>query len=260
MTLTTIPLWPDDHPEVAAVAAGERPSMDLYPVDGAGRLLIIYPGGGYARHAPHEGEPVARWANALGISAAVVRYRVGSDLHPGPLRDAVRALRLLRRDGVGGHPVREVAAIGFSAGGHLCGTLATLGNDLGLVADGELDDIPAGVDHAILGYPVVALDGPAAHRGSATNLLGPDATTAQLGAWSVERRVTSDTPRTFIWHTAEDEPVPVANAIMLAEALARNGVEVSLNVFPVGRHGLGLVDGPAESGGWAGILREWLGY
>ena len=260
MTPKTIPLWPDDHPEVAGVAAGDRPSMDLYPGSGTDRLLVIFPGGGYSVHASHEGEPVARWANGFGVSAAVVRYRVAPNRHPGPIRDAVRAVRLLRRDGVGGQPVGDVAAIGFSAGGHLCGTLATLGDDLDLVADGETDDISPRIDHAVLGYPVVTLVNQSAHQGSASNLLGPDATSEVRGAWSVERRVRPDTPRTFIWHTVEDEPVPVANATLLAESLIRNGVEVSLNVFPVGGHGLGLVDGPPVSGGWAGMLKEWLGY
>ena len=77
----------------APVSASEGlPRLTPYLVpDGApagsasgGRLrpaVLICPGGGYARRAGHEGEPVARWLNGLGLQAFVLDYRVAPERH-----------------------------------------------------------------------------------------------------------------------------------------------------------------------------------
>src|SRR5690606_19744753 len=80
--------------------------------------VIVLPGGGYHRHAPHEGEPVAEWLRGLGFAASVFGYPVLTR-HPAPL-DAVRGeVRRVREAGSA-----RVALIGFSAGGHAAGMAA----------------------------------------------------------------------------------------------------------------------------------------
>ena len=58
-------------------------------VDMASTHMIVLPGGGYASHAPHEAEPVARWLAGIGVQASVFRYPLNVR-HPVPL-DALRA-------------------------------------------------------------------------------------------------------------------------------------------------------------------------
>lgn len=187
----------------------------------------MLPGGGYARHADHEAEPVADWLRTLGVAASVLRYPVATR-HPGPL-DAVRT-RIAELRSAGAH---RVGVLGFSAGGHLAGHAAATG----------LTDL------AILGYPVVSMLTPT-HAGSRQNLLGPRPWRWQRRAVSVERLVTASMPPTFVWHTADDELVPVEHAYLLGSALARHGVPHALHVYPSGRHGLGLAAGSGAPERW----------
>lgn len=203
--------------------------------------IIVLPGGGYGAHAPHEAEPVAEWLEGLGLTASVFRYPVLTR-HPGPL-DAVRAeLRRVRADG---H--ERVGLIGFSAGGHAAGFAA-------LAPGGTAEER---VDLAILGYPVVSMQ-LETHAGSRHNLLGETPTDAERAATSLDRLVTADAPPMFIWHTAEDESVPVQHAYLLGTALADAGVRHALHVYPNGRHGIGFGVGEGAAERWAEECAIWL--
>ena len=195
--------------------------------------IIVLPGGGYGRHADHEGEPVAEWLRSLGLTASVLRYPVATR-HPGPI-DAVRArVAELRADGV-----ERVGILGFSAGGHLAGHAALTGL----------------ADAAILCYPVVSMQLPT-HAGSRHHLLGRWATPWLRRALSVDRMVTPDAPPMFLWHTAEDAVVPVEHTYRLASALTAHAVPHEVHVYPRGRHGLGLVAG-IDGGEHAGAAVHW---
>src|SRR5688500_5536682 len=94
MSPDPLPLWPEGSVPRGADGA---PALTPYLLDGGPHAaVVVCPGGGYRRRAPHEGEPVARWLNGLGISAFVLDYRVAPHRHPVPLHDAQRALRLVR--------------------------------------------------------------------------------------------------------------------------------------------------------------------
>lgn len=205
-----------------------------------GLHLIVLPGGGYRRHAPHEGEPIAEWLRSLGYAASVFAYPVKTR-HPGPL-DAVRAeIRRVRAAGA-----ERVGVIGFSAGGHAAGMAA--------YAPGAIEE--ERVDVAILGYPVVSmmLD---EHRGSREKLVGADATWEERRDTSIDLLVTASAPPTFVWHTADDAVVPVQHAYLLGMALAAEGVPHEVHVLPSGVHGLGLAEGePAAV--WTELCASWL--
>jgi dipeptidyl aminopeptidase/acylaminoacyl peptidase len=109
-------------------------------------------------------------------------------------------------------------------------------------------------DLGILCYPVITL-GEFTHQGSKRNLLGENPTPELVKLLSNELQVTAQTPPTFVWHTAEDQAVPVQNALLFAEALARNKVPFDLHVYEKGRHGIGLANGHA----WTKDLAFWLG-
>jgi acetyl esterase/lipase len=207
----------------------------------AGDHVIVLPGGGYTRHAPHEAEPIAAWLEELGVAASVFRYPV-STRHPGPL-DAVRgAVRAVRAAGAS-----RVAVLGFSAGGHAAGMAA--------LAPGAASD--ERVDAAILCYPVVSMLLPT-HAGSRHELLGDAASEAERAATSLERLVTPDAPPLFVWHTAEDAVVPVEHSYLLGQALAAAGVAHELHVFPEGVHGLGLAADTPGAREWPALSADWL--
>lgn len=198
--------------------------------------LIVLPGGGYRRHAPHEGEPVARWLRGLGVAASVFAYPVKTR-HPA-VRDAVRTeIRRVRDAGAG-----RVGLVGFSAGGHAAAHAALTGTEVDLV---------------VLGYPVVSmlLD---THQGSRDNLLGPAPSLAMRLETSADLLVTASAPPFFLWHTADDAVVPVQHSYLLGMALAASGVRHELHVFPHGTHGLGLAEGSGPPARWTSLCEGWL--
>ncbi|GAA2877381.1 hypothetical protein GCM10020220_078850 [Nonomuraea rubra] len=112
------PLWP---------TTGEV-TLTAFPVAGGGPApaIVVCPGGAYHHLADHEGAPVARWLNSLGVAAFVLRYRLRAapPSAPPPGRRQGGALGAAPR---GGHRrgSGQVGVLGFSAGGHLAGLLAT---------------------------------------------------------------------------------------------------------------------------------------
>jgi acetyl esterase/lipase len=216
--------------------------------------VLVLPGGGYARQADHEAEPVAEWLAGLGIHAFVLRYRVAPDRHPAPLEDAKEAMLHIRGGdhGLAVDPGR-VGVLGFSAGGHLAATLSTAR------ATGSAHlDVPAAVpDLTVLCYPVVSCT-QSVHQGSVDNLLGDAPSSDLLAELSAERHVTAATPPAFVWHTADDAAVPVSHSLGYAGALMSAGVPAELHVFPHGRHGLGLAAEDPGPDRWTGLCAGWL--
>lgn len=201
----------------------------------------MLPGGGYARHADNEAEPVVEWLEQLGLSAGVLRYPVRAQ-HPAPL-EAVRAeIRRLRTAGV-----EQIALLGSSAGGHLAGHVALTAPPAS----------PERVDAAILCYPVVSMELDT-DKGSQLELLGAAPNAEARAATSLDRLVTAEAPPFFIWHTADDALVPVQHSYLLAHGLARAGVPHALHVFPKGPHGLGLATGTGEPEAWPALCASWL--
>ena len=131
----TIPLWEGKAPHAVGDAPADQPSITVYraPADQAnGAAVVICPGGGYGFLADdHEGKQVAEYLNGIGVTAFVLKYRiVGKDrpgpLHPAPLEDAQRAIRLVRAKAKDfGIDPKRVGIMGFSAGGHLASSVAT---------------------------------------------------------------------------------------------------------------------------------------
>jgi acetyl esterase/lipase len=216
--------------------------------------VLILPGGGYGQTSAHEAEPVAEWLAGLGLHAFVLRYRVAPDQHPAPLTDAKEAMLWIRggEHGVAVDTAR-VGVLGFSAGGHLAATLSTATS----CDDAALDVAAAVPDLSILCYPVVSFRD-AVHQGSIDNLLGLSPSSDMLRRMSPELNVTGTTPPAFLWHTADDDAVPVENTFAYARALVQHGVPAEVHVFPNGRHGLGLAHGEPGPDEWTVLCAKWL--
>ena len=257
-------LWPDGAPGAVGEEPVDKPTVQLMLApeeDNTGAMVVICPGGGYGALAyDHEGFQVGKWFNSFGVNAAVVKYRLGPRYHhPAPLQDAQRAIRYVRlhADELGIDSAR-VGIMGFSAGGHLASTVSTHFD----AGDSESDDPVARMssrpDFTVLCYPVISLMSDFGHRGSARNLLGENPDPELLKSLSNETQVTSETPPTFIFHTAEDPGVPVMNALVYYQALVKNDVLAELHVYQFGPHGVGLASGDPVTSTWTKRLADWM--
>jgi acetyl esterase/lipase len=263
----TVPLWPDGAPG----AKGDDPKLDvptitLYrpePDKATGASVVVCPGGGYGGLAmDHEGKQVAEWLNSLGVTAFVLKYRLGPRYHhPAMLQDASRAIRTVRakaRAGEWGLDPERVAILGFSAGGHLATTAGTHFDAGKPDAADPVERESSRPDRMILAYPVIALATPYAHQGSKRNLLGQDPPEDLVNSLSNETQVSRDTPPTFLVHTDADTGVPAENSLLFALALRKAKVPLELHVFEKGRHGLGLGGGDPAFAAWPKLCETWL--
>lgn len=255
-----VPLWSGEPPRFDSNREQEAPSLTPYLV-AANRpygAVIVCPGGGYQGRAAHEGEPVARWLNSAGISAFVLNYRYAPYHHPVPLMDLQRAIRHVR------HRAMEwtidpnhIGVLGFSAGGHLASTAGTHFDNGKTGSDDPVERHSCRPDALVLCYPVISF-GEYRHDGSMRNLLGDSPEEALRQSLSNETQVTAETPPTFLWHTSDDEAVPVENSLLFARALRNAGVPFEMHIYPSGRHGLGLAEDDARVGAWPGTCASWL--
>jgi len=270
-----LPLWPEGVPGAKPELGPNRvdgdgrttnisePTLTVYPaaVDRAnGTAVIICPGGGYVRQSTRrEGEQYAQWLGTLGITSFVLTYRQVEFGHPAPLRDVLRAVRLVRAEAArfGVRPER-IGVMGSSAGGHLAASAGTLyDHPLGRTG-APLDTVSARPDFLMLLYPVIAMEGPAAHAGSRKALLGAAPGAAEVALMSVERQVTAHTPPTLLIHTQADASVPVENSILFYQALTGARVPAEMYLFEHGAHGMGMRDGLGTASQWPRRAEEWL--
>ncbi|AVR45600.1 beta-galactosidase [Christiangramia fulva] len=276
------PLWPEKIPgtktassyteeqqldsegEVKSLSKVKTPTLAVFlpQQDKAnGTAVIICPGGGYSHLAINkEGYKVAEWLNSLGVTAFVLKYRLPSDQIMedktiGPLQDAQRALRMVRRnaDKWNLDPFK-IGIMGFSAGGHLAAMLSTH-------YDQEVykvkDSVSARPDFSILLYPVASMQNEITHKGSQESLLGKNASQKKKDEYSNELQVDENTPMAFLVHAADDGAVPVENSIRYFLALKDRNVKGELHVFQKGGHGFGMGRNlPATQ--WPKTLANWL--
>lgn len=199
--------------------------------------VVICPGGAYAGCSPREGEPIALQYMAAGYHAFVLDYAVAPNRHPEALKNASDAICFIRKHAdKWGIETDKIVIMGFSAGGHLAASLATMWDEEPVCTPDKSNRPNA----AVLGYPVISAEAEITHKESFINLCGEDPVLQER--LSLENRVTSKTPPCFIWHTFEDQAVPVDNSICFAKALVAAGVNCELHIFPHGVHGLALAN------------------
>ena len=229
--------------------------------------MLVIPGGAYAYTSFREDEPVALKYLTYGFYSFVLRYSVAPVKYPYALAEAIMAMNYLRSNadelGIDGE---KIAAVGFSAGGHLT---ATLGSYYYSPEALEIfkPEFSARPDAVILGYPVIT-SGEKAHVGSFDNLCGTE-NLALREKLSVENLINEKSSPAFIWATYDDGAVPVKNSLLAATAYEKVGVPFSIHIFGKGQHGLSLADenvyGDVSSvhktesvGSWVYLSVEWL--
>lgn len=235
----------------ASLTAYCRPALGAL-ADKAGRwAVILCPGGGYHMIAPTEGEPVALAFLAAGVQAFVLSYSTLPAQYPQQLLELAHSASYIRAHAEE-FGVTGVAVCGFSAGGHLCACLAN-GWD-----KPRLSGINCRPDAVILSYPCIS----ARIEDGCADLL------EALGAgFSLDERVGSHTPPTFLWTTCTDQLVPMRHTLNYAAALDRAGVQFELHIFPSGPHAMATATDETAMGKsysnphvaqWLPLCLEWL--
>ncbi len=223
--------------------------------------IVICPGGGYTCEAyEHEGTQVAEWLASLGYNALVLKYRLPDETlftNPTyiPLMDVRQAFVLLRKKASEMNIApQEIGIMGFSAGGHLAASAATLFSmDIPFSESGQA----VRPDFSILLYPVISLRENLTHKGSRITLLGNTPSESLIKTFSLDEQVTPNTPPTFILCATDDPAVNPDNTIRYAEALQKNKVPVKKIILPKGGHGFGFrKESPAFV--WTEQLSTWL--
>ena len=250
-----IVLWPEGAP-LTNEGSTMQPSITAFLTDASESrgAVVVCPGGGYQTKAKHEGEPIARWLNDIGIHAFVLDYRVAGEgyAHPCALLDVQRAVRTVRhRAAEWNINPEQIAVLGFSAGGHLTAMSGVYSDVRYAEPVDEIDEVSARPDHIVLCYPVIY-----DHEGSKNNFVGNNPSYAEL--FALDQAVTDRTPPAFLWHTSDDPGVDVRNSLMFGAALREHRIPFELHVYEHGRHGLGLASADEHVSGWTEACRRWL--
>jgi acetyl esterase/lipase len=275
-----IPLWkkiPDeiktpDYKENESITDGKVQSTSLVTIPTLSIFLpkeskpnqaavLIFPGGGYQHLAiDKEGTKVAEWFNSLGIVGIVVKYRLPNDKimknkNIGPLQDAQEAVRYVRQNAAKYNiDPNKIGIMGFSAGGHLASTLATHYDEKTYEPTSKISARP---DFALLIYPVISMQNDITHKGSQESLLGKNASQDLIDSFSNEKRITAQTPPTFLVHATDDTVVLPENSINYYLGLKKNAVKAELHIYEKGGHGFGLgVQDTSKF--WTRDCQEWL--
>jgi acetyl esterase/lipase len=277
-TNDVLQLWPGGAPgaekwQQLAVTddALIRPTLTIFlpPKEKAnGTAVLVCPGGGYVNCMyTYEGFEIARWFNARGVAAFVLRYRrpvIGQQRlydHTAPSADASRAMRLIRaRAGEWNLNPQKVGIIGFSAGGHLAATM-TVHFDLGKPdATEPLERQSSRPDFSVPVYAVINMNDEAVgHMGSRKNLMGDPADPKLAAYYSCELQVPTNAPPTFLVTGANDKTVPAENSVRMYQALKKAGVPAELHIFEDGPHGFGMKDRKLPvTDYWPTLLEAWL--
>ena len=270
------------HERIYLDPSDERVYIDTYVANDktiTRDAMLVIPGGGYHGVATvREGEPVALAYFAKGFNAFVLNYRVSgyaeqpeADAYPSQLIDASRAILHIKQNAekYGIDPER-VFAMGFSAGGHLAGSLAVLHSEPEVIAALGCAPGENRPRACVLSYPVVTAMANT-HEGSFAHLMRKpfaEISEADRRRLSLEEQVDEHSAPLFIWHTAEDKAVPPIGSLLLAAKYIERSIPVSLHVYPYGPHGIALANlftsggNPnfvqPEAQGWLDTSVEWL--
>lgn len=268
LDITTVPLWSGAAPGAKGSESADVPTLTIFPPQTwrqNGTAVVVAPGGAYLGLAANlEGREVADWFAARGITAFVLKYRLGERyLYPVPLEDAQRAVRWVRSHARDYYVApNRIGMIGFSAGGHLTAMTGTTFDDGNPSAADPIDRVSSRPDFLILGYAWLDAMQPAKPKliPSYETLmhLPPTEGTDFPTKYTPTLHVTNRTPPTFLYSTTEDGLVSVEATVDFYRALFSAGVPAELHIFAHGAHGSGLGAGDPALDLWPMLLEQWL--
>lgn len=233
------PLWDAEMPYDIG---GERPYIVSYYIDKEAPAVLVVPGGSYTGVAiHHEGQLVAEALNELGYHAVILRYRTSPNRYPSSHLDIYRAMQLIRKHAAENKVISDrVYAMGFSAGGHLVGSMPGVYEEL-KEQTGELKDVEALPNGLILGYPLINFDFKVFGVSAGIFLLGSGYDKALATRISAHNLVDESYVPTYQWSLKGDPLVKIdGNCRLMKEALDKHNIPNQLHIFPGEQHGTGL--------------------
>lgn len=228
-----------------------------------GGAVLIIPGGGYRSISVQgEGYSSAKWLNDRGYTAFVLTYRLpGEGWTDGPkvaIEDAQRALRLIRANAASyGIDKSRVGVLGFSAGGHLAGLVATRFAESFYEPIDKTDTFSARPDWVALIYPVISLEPPFTKTSTHRQMVGRG-TVATEAQWSVQTGVNTRMPPVFLVHAADDPIANIGHSEIMEAACKRAKVPVDFVRLPTGGHGFAMGRPGTASLTWSKSFEQWL--
>jgi acetyl esterase/lipase len=249
-----------------AVSQIVSPSLEMYsPEKPNGASMLVAPGGSFARIViDKEGADIAKWLNTLGITVFVLTYRLPREGHDNgryvPLQDAQRAMRLIRHHAneLNLNPDR-IGSMGFSAGGYVISHLGTSCNQQVYYPVDEADRCSAKPDCMVLMYPVITMDMLFGHAQSRLSLIGNSSDKETIDAFSTDKMVHSNTPKTFLCHAGDDTAVLPENSLRFYQSLQRFGVSAELHMYMQGNHGFAIRNTEGlPVADWTNQCRIWM--
>lgn len=261
------------YPQLAAISSDPTLTTYLpYEITEMGWVnkkypaILICPGGGYSWCSQREDEPMALKMLGMGYRVFILNYSCAPCHFPAQLCEVAAAMELISTNADAWHiDVERIAIMGFSAGGHLAGHYS---NAYDCPEVRALFPESKAVKASILCYPVISALPEHRHEGTICNVSGhQEITDADVRKFSLDQLVSDKTPPAFIWHTSEDDVVPVTNSILYAKTLAEKKIPFDLHIYTHGRHGLSTVDSMTcedldpntkLAGQWLPTLKQWL--
>lgn len=270
-----IDLWPEGVPGLIANGTPEQddgqgrythihhPTLTVFAPEKPNGIAVIYaPGGGYVRVAAGvNGGEVTKWLNSIGVTVFMLKYRHADYGHPAPLRDALRAVRMLRSRAVefGVRPDR-IGMLGGSAGGHLTASAGTLFDAPEGRTGAELDKVSGRPDFMILVFSMISMMDSRVREDLRHPLLGANATDELKHHLSADEQVTKDTPPTFLVHSTEDTTVPVENSLLFFQAMRKAKAPIEMHLYPKGPHGSGMAPALGPISEWPKHCELWMRF
>ncbi len=280
--LEVLPLWPQNSMpnfqssqgkevtplrDIVFIKNVQKPSLERFlpsKQNANGMAVLILPGGGYSGVAyDWEGSDYAKWFNSQGVAAFVLKYRMPQaesviTSYEAPIQDAQRAMRYIRFHAEKFNLDKNLlGVVGSSAGGHLASTLATHQQNYYPEKD-AIDSESFQPNFMMLLYPVISMKKGVTHNGSRNRLLGKSPSKQLISQFSNETRVTKQTPPAFIVHSGNDTAVPVANSILMYQALLKHNVKTTMHIYPEGGHGYSLGLNNEQAPNWTTLASPWL--
>lgn len=219
------------------------PYMEYYPAQGETKgAVLICPGGAFIFRSMYpEGYAIAERLSELGYQSFVVSYRLRPYTQEEGALDLARAVRYVRYYAEEyGIAEEDIAVVGFSAGGILCGEMIL--NWKGTVSPVLLDEnyIPDDLDK---------ISADAAAIGHIYSFYGR----LSVGSTDVDKFKESNLPPTFYAYGTED---PFYNQFMAnADAVRKAGVEVEEHCYEGQPHGFGAGN---ENSNWVPEFDSFL--
>lgn len=227
--------------------------------------VICCPGGAYEMVAMMtEGIGMAQRMTQEGYCAFILSYRVKPDYYPAPQEDLIMAIKYVRKNAEKYNLDPEnLMLMGSSAGGHLVGSVAELYKELEPEAMKVLAEKNTGLYNAYKGISVrpdkLCMNYPAISfmndKVCFDNLSG--GREALRDKLSLERHVSGDFPKTYIWVCEDDPLIPCETVRQMAQALKEQGVDHKAHIYPEGGHGCGLAEGTSAQG-WMGEMLDFM--